>query len=207
MLRIDDLDESTIEQAGDTALAGPSGPAADAAGSALVAEMNTHRIAFADAGSAWTRFGAHGSGQGQFARPAGAAFLQSGQLVVLDSGNCRVVALDDIGGAGWTAYGHRGRPTPGDPAVGAFVDPRGLAVDASDRIWVSDPGANRVTRLDSPEGDGWVEIALPAAAHEPIPYGIGARGDGVVLIDAGNDRLLVLEGDGTSVGNGRPRRR
>ena len=111
------------------------------AGSALVAEMNTHRIALAEAGSAWTRFGAHGSGQGQFARPAAAAFLQSGQLVILDSGNCRVVALDDIGGAGWTAYGHRGRPTPGDPAVGAFADPRGLAVDTADRIWVSDPGA------------------------------------------------------------------
>lgn len=198
MLRIDDLDESTIEQAGDTALAGPSGPAADAAGSALVAEMNTHRIAFADAGSAWTRFGAHGSGQGQFARPAGAAFLQSGQLVVLDSGNCRVVALDDIGGAGWTAYGHRGRPTPGDPAVGAFADPRGLAVDTADRIWVSDPGAQRVVRMDAPDGTGWTEVGLPAGSGAALPYGIGAYGDGVALIDAANYRLLVLDDAGST---------
>ena len=160
--------------------------------------MNTHRIAFADAGSAWTRFGAHGSGQGQFARPAGAAFLQSGQLVVLDSGNCRVVALDDIGGAGWTAYGHRGRPTPGDPAVGAFADPRGLAVDTADRIWVSDPGAQRVVRMDAPDGTGWTEVGLPAGSGAALPYGIGAYGDGVALIDAANYRLLVLDDAGST---------
>ena len=198
VFQIDDLDESTLVSVGDSALAGPTGPSLDAAGSVLVAEMDLHEIAIAEAGMAWTRFGTQGSGDGEFTRPAATAFLEFGGLVVLDSGNCRLVGMDDITGLGWTSYGYRGRPTPGDPAEGAFADPRGLAVDTSDRIWVSDPGANRLTRIDALDGSGWTEIALPAAANSPIPYGIGAHQDGVVLIDAGNALLLVIDGSGAT---------
>lgn len=194
---LDDLDESTLVSVGDTALAGPTGPSLAAAGSVLVAEMDLHEIAIAEPGMAWTRFGTPGGAEGEFTRPAATAFLD-GRLVVLDSGNCRLVGIDDITGSGWTSYGHRGRPTPGNPAEGAFADPRGLAVDTSDRIWVSDPGANRLTRIDALDGSGWTEIALPAAANSPVPYGIGAHQDGVVLIDAGNALLLVIDGNGAT---------
>ncbi|MGZ5398745.1 MAG: hypothetical protein ACXWDM_01950 [Nocardioides sp.] len=189
----DDLDPATLEAVGDGPLGGPSGPAVSQ-GAVLVAELDLHAIALAEPAAGWRRFGSHGGGVGEFMRPSAAAFRALGQLVVVDSGNRRLVFMDDLSGSGWTTYGHPGLV----PSEGGFVDPRGLAVDASDRIWVSDPGAHRVTRLDSPDGDGWVEIALPTAAHTPIPYGIGARGDGVVLVDAGNARLLVLEGDGTT---------
>lgn len=190
----DDLDTASLGSVGDSALAGPSGPAFASHGAVLVAEMDLHAIALAEPGAGWQRFGTHGGGVGEFTRPVATAFRELGQLVVLDSGNRRLVFMDDLSGSGWTTYGHPGLV----PSEGGFVDPRGLAVDASDRIWVSDPGANRLTRLDSPDGGGWIEIALPAAANRPIPYGIGARGDGVVLVDAGNARLLVLEGDGTT---------
>lgn len=190
----DDLDPASLGVVGGSPLGGPSGPAVDSQGAVLVAELNHHTIALAEPDTGWQRFGTHGGGVGEFIRPAATAFRALGQLVVLDSGNRRLVFIDDVSGTGWTTYGHPGLV----PSEGGFVDPRGLAVDAADRIWVSDPGANRVTRLDSPDGGGWVEVALPAAAHTPIPYGIGARGDGVVLIDAGNARLLVLEGDGTT---------
>ena len=190
----DDLDPASLGLVGDNPLGGPSGPGVDAQGAVLVAELDLHSVALAEPGDGWQRFGTHGGGVGEFTRPSAAAFRALGQLVVLDSGNRRLVFMDDLSGSGWRTYGHPGLV----PSEGGFVDPRGLAVDASDRIWVSDPGANRVTRLDSPEGDGWVEIALPAAAHKPIPYGIGARGDGVALVDAGNARLLVLERDGTT---------
>lgn len=195
VFQIDALDGSTRVSVGNLALAGPCGPSLDATGSVLVAEMYVHDIALAEPGMAWTRFGTLGSGDLEFNRPAATAFLESGRVVVLDSGNCRLVAMDDITGSGWTSYGHRGRPTPGDPAEGAFADPRGLAVDTSGRIWVSDPGANRVTRIDGLDGSGWTEIALPAAANPPIPYGIGAHRDGVALIDVGNARLLVIDGN------------
>jgi streptogramin lyase len=190
----DDLDTASLRSVGDSALAGPSGPAFDSHGAVLVAELDLHTIALAEPGAGWQRFGTHGSGVGEFNRPVATAFLKLDQLIVLDSGNRRLVFMDDLSGSGWTTYGHSGL----HPLEGGFVDPRGLAVDASDRIWVSDPGANRLTRLDSPDGAGWIEIALPAAANRPIPYGIGTHGAGVVLVDAGNARLLVLDGDGTT---------
>lgn len=192
-----DLDGSTLVSVGDTALAGPSGLSKDAAGAVLVAETNLPGIALAEPGMPWTRFGAPGGGKGEFARPTAAAFFEFG-IVVLDSGNCRLVGMDDISGSGWTSYGRRGRPTPADPAVGAFADPCGLAVDTSNRFWVSDPGAGRLVRIDALDGGGWTEIALPAAARPPIPYGIGAHQDGVVLVDVGNKRLLLIDANGAT---------
>ena len=71
-----------------------------------------------------------------------------------------------------------------------------MAVDTADRIWVSDPGANRLTRIDGPDGSGWKVVALPAAANPPLPYGLAAHQDGVVVLDVGNARLLVLDDTG-----------
>jgi hypothetical protein len=191
VLGIVGLDESTLEQCGDGRLAGPSGPSS-ADGAVLVAAMNSHEVAYAASGGGWTRFGTRGRGEGQFTSPAATAFLGGVGMVVLDSGNGRLVGLDDISGAGWVSYGHRGRPTSGDPAEGAYADPRGLAVDSFDRIWVADPGAHRVTRIDGLDGAGWTEIALPPAARPPIPYGLCAHRDGVAVIDVANARLLTL---------------
>lgn len=198
VFQVDDLDEWTLVTVGHTELAGPSGPSLDAAGSVLVAEMDLHEVALAQPGLGWDRFGTHGSGEGEFTRPAATAFLGDGGIVVLDSGNCRLVGLADITGWGWTSYGHRGLPGPANPAQGAFADPRGLAVDTSDRIWVSDPGAHRVTRIDALDGSGWAELALPTAPYPPVPYGISAHQDGVALIDAGNARLLIIDGGGAT---------
>jgi hypothetical protein len=64
---------------------------------------------------------------------------------------------------------------------------------------VSDPGANRVTRIDAVDGSGWTEITLPAAAKPALPYGLGAMGDGVVVLDVANRRVLVLGAAGETV--------
>jgi NHL repeat len=190
---IDDLDDTTITAVGDATLSMPSGPSRNTAGAIAVAAMTKHEIAYADPGSGWTRFGTHGDGVGEFDRPAATEFLSSGPMLVLDAGNCRLVCIDDITGAGWSAYGHRGRPTAGDVAEGAFADPRGLAVDTSDRIWVTDPGANRVIRVDAADGGGWTQISLPAGANPTVPYGICPYRDGVLVVDVGNTRLLLVD--------------
>ncbi len=151
VLRIDDLDESSLESVGDSVLAGPCGPSFNANWGVLVAGPGLHEVALAEPGAGWTRFGTQGSGDGEFIRPAATDFLDSGRLVVLDSGNGRLVFIDDISGSGWATYGHRGLV----PSEGGFADPRGVAVDTADRIWVSDPGANRLIRIDAPDGSGW----------------------------------------------------
>jgi hypothetical protein len=199
VFEIHDLDVSSLTTLGDGPLAAPGGPAAHPRGAVLVPEMGNHGIALAEPGDVWQRFGSRGSGVGEFERPAATAFAGD-SLLVLDTGNCRVVAADDIGGGGWMSYGYRGRPTPMDPAEGAFADPRGLAVDTSGRIWVSDPGANRLTRIDAMDGSGWIEVALPPAARPALPYGLGPMGDGVVVLDVGNPRIIVLDVAGGTTG-------
>lgn len=195
---IEDLDPTTLASIGDTSLTMPSGPSRDPSGAVVVAEMTRHRIDHAAPGAGWTRFGTRGNGVGHFERPAATAFLSTGAILVLDSGNCRIVSIDDIAGSGWVSYGHRGRPTPADPAEGGFVDPRGIAVDTFDRIWVSDPGAGRVTRVDGVDGSGWTPIPLPTGAKPTIPYGICAYRDGVIVVDVGNRRLIRVDDNATA---------
>lgn len=197
--QIDDLNAATMTAVGDAALSTPSGPSRDPLGAVAVAAMTGHEIAHADPGAGWTRFGAHGGGVGRFDRPAATAFLTSGQMLVLDAGNCRLVCIDDITGVGWRTYGHRGHPTTGDVAVGAFADPRGMAVDSADRIWVSDPAAKRVIRVDGIDGSGWTQMSLPAGPNLTVPYGICAYQDGILIVDVGNSRLLRIDDDVASV--------
>lgn len=195
---LEDLDPATLATVGDTSLTMPSGPSRDPSGAVVVAELTRHRIVHAAPGAGWTRFGTRGNGIGHFQRPAATAFLSTGAILVLDSGNCRIVGIDDITGSGWVSYGHPGRPTPADPAEGGFVDPRGIAVDTVDRIWVSDPGAGRVTRVDGIDGSGWTPIPLPAGVKPSIPYGICAYRDGVIVVDVGNRRLIRVDDNATA---------
>jgi sugar lactone lactonase YvrE len=189
------LDPSTLTELGGAALSGPSGAARDGAGAVVVAELTGDGISAADPGGAWNRLGSSGGGTGEFRRPVATAFA-SGRIVVLDGGNSRLVFIDDIGGGGWSTYGQPGAPTAADPAEGAYADPRGLAVDTSDRIWVTDPGNHRLTRIDGDLG-GWTEIPLPGGAKPTVPYSVCAYLDGVALIDVGNRRLLIVDDAGT----------
>lgn len=189
------LDPSTLAELGGAALSGPSGATRDGAGAVVVAELAGDGISAADPGGAWNHLGSSGGGTGEFRRPVATAFV-GGRIVVLDGGNSRLVFIDDIGGGGWTTYGHPGAPTAADPAEGAYADPRGLAVDASDRIWVTDPGNHRLTRIDGDLG-GWTEIPLPGGAKPTVPYSVCAYLDGVALIDVGNRRLLIVDDAGT----------
>ena len=69
VLRIDDLDESSLESVGDSVLAGPSGPSFNANRGVLVAGPGLHEVALAEPGAGWTRFGTQGSGDGEFRQP------------------------------------------------------------------------------------------------------------------------------------------
>lgn len=182
---LDDLDPSTLSPVGGGPLHGAVGPSLSPAGDALAAEINQHRVALAEPGGAWVRLGAQGAGDGEFTRPAATAFDPSGRLLVADSGNRRVVRVDDISGANWISYGQAGAT-----GAGTFADPRGIAVDGEGRIWISDPGARRVTTIDDLDGTGWAQVPLPAGT---IPYGICAYDEGVAIVDVGGRRLVLTD--------------
>lgn len=187
---LDDLDPSTLSPVGGAPLHGAVGPSLSAAGDAFAAEINRHRVALAEPGGPWVRLGMQGTGDGEFTRPAATAFDPFGRLLVVDSGNHRLVRVDDIGGSNWVSYGRAGVT-----GAGRFADPRGIAVDGGGRIWITDPGARRVTAIDDLDGSGWTEIPLPAGA---IPYGIGAHDEGVALADVGRRCLVIIDGAGAT---------
>jgi sugar lactone lactonase YvrE len=85
-------------------------------------------------GEGFTSIGLPGYGLGRFLRPAQLWLDYAGRLHVADSGNNRVIRIDQSGQTGWTE-------------VGNLSEPRGVAVDGS-AAYVSDTKANRVVVYD-----------------------------------------------------------
>jgi DNA-binding beta-propeller fold protein YncE len=81
---------------------------------------------------------------GQFMAVSGVAVDSGGRIYVTDWYNNRIVRINDMSGAGWTAYGSLGNGT------GQFWSPSGIVVDSSGRICVADPGNNRIILLTLP---------------------------------------------------------
>jgi ribosomal protein S11 len=88
------------------------------------------------------------------------------QIYVTDSGNNRIVRMDDMTGTNWTTFGTGGS---GD---GRFNHPSGIFVDLSDTnasgnpvnsypLYVADTGNNRIVWIsDMTTGDGWTTLSV-----------------------------------------------
>jgi sugar lactone lactonase YvrE len=76
--------------------------------------------------------------------------------------------------------------------VGQFINPRGLALDASRRLYVADSGNHRIQRLD-PRTGTWTafgQFGTGAAGQLRLPHGLDLGSDGLVYVaDAGNNRV------------------
>lgn len=88
------------------------------------------------------RWGAAGTGNGQFNVPSGIALDSSSNVYVADTGNNRVQKFDSIGGY-LTKWGSAGT------ADGRFNTPTGIAVDSSGNVYVVDRGNNRIQKFSS----------------------------------------------------------
>ena len=92
-----------------------------------IAEYNNHRVSKFDlSGKFVSMFGSNGSGEGQFSRPHGVCFDQSGRLFVADHSNNRVSVFSS--GDGTFAYNITGN---------GLSKPWGLAFDPSDNLHVT----------------------------------------------------------------------
>ncbi len=150
-------------------------------------------------------FGGRGTEPGRFRRPTAVARSADGsRLFVVDADNHRVQVLDAATGEPQLAWGTRVRPGDlggGEAAGGGdgFVDPFGIAVDAEDRVFVSDRGAHRVLvftargerigtfgRRGPDDGDLWKPGDLAVAADGRI-----------IVVDFGNHRPKLFDPDGT----------
>ncbi|MGE5277262.1 MAG: flippase activity-associated protein Agl23 [Acidobacteriota bacterium] len=172
--------------AGEGELNEPCGVAVDSEGQVWVADTWNHRIA---------RFSAEGQPLGAFGDPDRSLFgprslvLSRDALFVADTGNKRIVRFDRNG----KKTGEFGEAGSGP---GQFVEPVGLAVDASGNLVVADTGNHRVQVID-PEGkflrqfpvDGWKDFYTE-------PYLAIGPGDAVIATDAWAGRIAVYDAAG-----------
>gem|GEM_PF-1658032 len=140
-------------------LNGPQAIAIDSAGSIYIADSQNNRVRRVDpqgvittfAGSGQTGYGgdAGPATQSALADPTGVAIGFANTILIADSGNNRVRAVDAIGTITTVAgTGDSGYAGDGGPATSALLnDPRCLAVDAFGYVYVADSLNDRVRRI------------------------------------------------------------
>jgi DNA-binding beta-propeller fold protein YncE len=108
-----------------------------------------------------------------------------GAIYITDAGNNRVVRIDDMSGAGWTAFGASGS------GPNQFNTPIGIYVDASGRIYVADSGNRRIVRFNDMTGAGWTVLEGAGQQRFEQPVGIVLGGGRIYVTDAAGHVIRV----------------
>jgi len=181
-------------------LAGPNAVALDNTNSVIyVADTTRNRIqrysmTTGAPTATFPRWGAMGTGNGQFNSPAGVALDSSVNVYVADSLNNRIQKFTSTG----TYTAQWGTAGTGN---GQFNNPTGIAVDSSNNVYVVDRGNNRVQKFSSTG----VYIAQWGAAgagngqfSSPRHCTVDSAGN-VYVADTANNRIQKFTSTGTYV--------
>jgi DNA-binding beta-propeller fold protein YncE len=89
-------------------------------------------------------------------------------IYVADAGNNRIVRMNNMTGAGWTAFG------AGGSGVGQFSVPLGIFVDDAGKIYVADSRNDRIVRMNDMTGAGWTTFGTTGSGTDQFsgPSGI-----------------------------------
>lgn len=133
--------------------------------------------------------------------PRGLAVAPDRSIYVADTGNSRIVHLDENGNI-LNTWGGRTREAQVPPAPGTFVEPWGVAVDSQGNVYVADTWNHRIQKFD---GEGkfiksWGGLGEPSPEHPEYFWGprgiaIGPQ-DRVYVTDTGNKRVAVFDTEG-----------
>jgi DNA-binding beta-propeller fold protein YncE len=188
------LGQFTTYGDGDGQLIWPTSIAVDrASGRVYVSDERRHDVQAFDRDGVFIRkWGAFGSGPGQFNRPSGLAVEPDGNVLVADALNNRVQR--------WSSDGEL-LATWGGPGSGPgqFNLPWGIAVDRQGRIYVVDWRNRRVQQL-GPGGEYLASFGRPGTDEGSLdrPAGVGVDSVGNVYVsDFGRDRVQVFGPDGS----------
>ena len=176
----------------------PSGLALGADGSLYVADTGNHVIRrLTPDGVVSTLAGAltpgYADGPARDARfdgPVGVAADAAGRVIVADTYNDRIRAVQTDGrvvtlaGSGVPGY------VDGPAATARFDTPCGVAVDRAGNIYVADSG-NGLVRLIAPSGDVSTMGPLPDDGLAR-PFGVAATGNGVVYVTDDRGRIVEI---------------
>jgi len=201
----------------------PAGLAVDAAGNLFIADAGNHRVlrypqpfgqrirapdlvlGQPNPAAREPNLGAGASSESSLASPLAVACNTRGDLAVADAGNHRVLIFS-AGSVGYHAPPAAivlGQTSFFSASAGAglasFNAPSGLAFDLAGRLWVADPGNNRVVQFAAGAATGSSPLRLiggnpDAAPRGPQtllrPSGVAVNDEELMVIDAGNHRLL-----------------
>ena len=145
-----------------------------------VSELKDHVVKkYSLQGDYLSKFGSHGSGDGQFNRPRGLCFNSKGLLYVVDIDNCRVQVFRE-NNVFLLKFGSKGH-NPGQ-----FQNPRYIAVDSSDRVYVTDWCDDGGISVFSEDGHFIKKINCSK------PYAIGIAPDDYIITDDHDDNFLTV---------------
>ncbi len=200
-------------------LRSPAGITVDSLGNTYIAEQFNFRVRRIDvdgiintvAGSFDTGFGGDGfeATTARLNQPTGVAIDTAGNIYIADQANHRVRRVN-VDGVIQTIAGTGENDFGGDGGPGVFAPlsaPRDVAIDAGNRLYVSDSGNDRVRVIDL--GTGVIQTVAGSGSRGSTgnqgtalgfslddPSGLAVAPDSSLLIaDAGNDRILRLRVD------------
>ncbi len=160
-------------------------------GSLLVTDFRNYRVQkLTVAGKPLQQWGSRGNKPGQFNDPTCAAVDSHGNLFVVDTWNHRVQRCDPDGN--WIENWAKG---------GDFYAPRGIAIDASDKVYVANTSFhnikvfNRSGKLIATWGS---EGAGADQFHDPLGLAFGPDGN-LYVADTGNQRIKVVSPTGQTL--------
>ncbi|HVY47947.1 MAG TPA: hypothetical protein VHB21_18800 [Minicystis sp.] len=124
---------------------------------------------------------------------------REGRLLFLDNspGHVHIVRIDDLSGAGRVTFGD------GDFGVDLFAALSGLAVDAADRIYVTDPVRRQIVRVDDMSGNGLTTFGGnegSGVGEFKSPDGIAISSKGKILVGDWDSARIVEMDDMTGAG-------
>lgn len=142
------------------------------AGKLAMADFKKDRIYFLNrSGDVQGKFGASGSGEGEFHGPEGLCFNAAGELYVVDSGNSRVQKFDD-NGKFILQFGKKGE------YEGELSGPTDVTV-LRGKVYVTDTGNKRIACFDE-SGNFINNISIDGMES---PRGIGKSGTSLMISD------------------------
>ena len=140
--------------------------------------------------------------------PSGLAFGPNGDLLVVESGPRSVKQITPSGSVSVLA----GTGAPSDGSFNEFKGPIGLAVAANGNVYVTDAYNDVIKKVGSEGtvttmagGERGFADGPGTAAKFDTPLGLAVWGERLLVADAGNARIRVVEPDGTTwtlAGNG-----
>ncbi len=144
-------------------------------------------------------------------RPNSVAILPSGDLLVVDTWNYRILHLAPQGEllTAWGAAGEYGFDAPVEP-TDAFWGPRDVAIDDAGHIYIADTGNKRIRVYTLENGEAAYQSDIGSGGSGPgeldEPSGLAAHSDGRLFVaDTWNRRVSVFNRNGNHLTNFRVR--